>query len=552
MSSIFGILNTGRQGLIAQQAALSITGNNIANVNTAGYSRQRANLSSINTGGVKLTGIERLRDDFLVARLRETNAQVAGSDSLATNLAHMESLMGDTEDSGIPKSIRDFFSALNDLTLNPSGTTERGSVRSQALQLTSTLGSLANQFQQVRKQLDLQVTQTADRVNSLTSQIDQINQQIGDLGTNAADAQRSDINQMYDERDKLVDELSSIIPIKVIKDQSGAITVFGSNEVLVEGGNQRQLVAVVDEANDGYHTLALQDSSGNVRPLSQPVTDGSLGALLQARDGYGKDALDQINRLSAQLIRDVNVQHRAGVGLDGVSGRDFFQGLSVTAAPGLPHKGGASVSTTAVTDDTALTFDDYEIRFTSGSQFDVVDKTTGSTLSSNNAYTSGGAIDFAGMRVTLADGASGPAAGDVFKVNAYDGTAERMGLSAAVSASVQAIAAGQSTASGDNSNALALAGLRDRATMGNPPSQSFESFFDTARLQLSMAAESAQESKTNEGITQQQISGMADAVSGVSVDDEAINIIQFQRAFEASGRVIKVADELLQSLLNII
>lgn len=549
--SMLSILNTGRMGLIANQTALSVTGNNISNVNTTGYTRQRADFQTVSGGGVNVINIDRLRDDFLGSRLQDANTEVGGNTLRADNLKAIESLMDETDDSGLSQDIQNFFSAMQDLTLNPSGTTERDMVRSRAQQLATSLAGLASQLTQSRQQLDQQLTQGVTRVNTLTTGIAKLNQQISELGGQSA-TQSADRNQMLDQRDRLVNELSGFMPVKVLKNENGMLTVFGSGELLVEGSRQRPLVTVADPANGNLAAVAIKNENGTLTSLMGKLKKGSLGATLQVRDGDAAQALGQVNRLAAELARSVNVQHRAGTGLDGSTGQDFFSGLTTTTASAWQNKGGATVSASAITDESQLTFDDYQIRFTAAGQFDVLNASTGATVSSGNAYTPGAAIALPGMTLTLDNKTGAPAAGDSFTINAYDGTAGRLALSAAVATDPRALAAGQSTAAGDNQNATALAGLGNKSVLGNPPSMTFEDYYHQARGTLSIAAQSAETARSNGDITQQQIQGMVDAVSGVSVDEEATKIIQFQRGFQAASRIVSTTDELMQSLISML
>jgi len=550
MSSLFSILNTGRQGILAQQVALSVTSNNIANVNTPGYSKETADLESLVTGGVSVASVQRLNDDFLSGRLRNANAEYGASSTLATNLQSIESALGDSTDTGLSTDLGNFFSALQDLSQQPADSANRESLRSSAQQLSTSFASLSSQLGAIRGQLDDQVVQSVNQVNTLTSQIAALNGQITNLGGTAAQAQHPEMNQMLDSRALLLDQLSQIVPVKAVANPNGSMTVFVAGQVLIDGARQQKLSTVVSQANGGCHEVVTQDCAGNNVSLDSTLSSGTLGGLLQARDTYAKDAQDQADRISAQLIQKFNIQHRAGTGLDGVSGRDFFSGLSAQAMPAWNNKGGVSVGSATITDDTQLTFDDYEVRFTSAGQFNVVDTTSGNTVSSNNAYVPGGSIDIAGMRLVLNNGSGAPAAGDVIAINSYAGTAGRMDLSAAVKASTGAIAAGQTSAAGDNTNALKLADLGRLATMGQPPSQTFQATFDAARLLVSTASQNAQSRETDSQTTQSQIQALADSVSGVSVDEETTNILQFQRGFQASSQLISVTDQLMQSLLT--
>ena len=550
MSSIFGTLNIGRQGLFVQQAGLNTVGQNIANVNTPGYSRQRVIMEPSSAGGVLLTGVERLRDEYLNAQLLDNNTRLEGQSSTALNLQHVEAILGGDEQTGVSQTIRDFFNALQDLSLKPSGSTEHQAVVSRTRQMTSTFSSVTEQLRQMRTQLDRQVTQQVDRINSLTESIAKLNERLVDTG--AAGTNTSANNELLDHRDQLIDELSGIVPVKVIRNSDSTSVVFVAGQAVVEGINRREFMAVANPSNDGYHELALKGTTGEAVRINKQPAEGSLGALIEARDTQIKSALDNLDRLAAQMIRDLNAQHRDGVGLDNIGNRDLLAGLQATATAAWLNDGGAAVDSTAILDESLLTFDDYEIEFTAADRYRVVDKTTGVELSNNNPYVSGGPIDFAGMRVVLSDDTGAPAAGDVFTVNAYAKSTDRMDLSSAVAGDIRAIAAGLTDAPGDNRNVLNLIALQDASVMGNPPNQNFESFYDNIRLELSLAVEGAQNNYTDEQIMQQQLQSMVESVSGVSIDEEAIDIIKFQRAFEASGRMISVTDELLQSLLRLV
>jgi flagellar hook-associated protein 1 FlgK len=551
MSSIFGILNIGRSGIFANQTALAVTGNNIANVNTDGYSRQIAQFQSLSLGGAKIAGIDRVTDQFLVTRLREIIGRLGARQTLSTQLGQMESALGDADHSTISQGMSDLFSAMQDLSGAPSGSTEREALRSRARQLAFSLNSTAQQLRQLRSQIDQQVAQQVERVNTLADSVASLNRKILSMTGTPGEAQ-SDVNQLLDERDRLIDELSTLVPTRTIEDPSGQLTVFVGGELLVEGIHTRKLQLRVSEANEAMSDVVIADVAGRLKNMNTVLTEGSLGALIESRDGYARDLGRQIDQLAASLVRDFNVQHRQGVGLDGVGGRDFFTGLAVSAAPAGSNSGGAGVNSTVVLDDTQLTFQDYEIRFTDSATYDIVNATTGATVAAGQPYAPGAAIDFEGMRVVISNVSGAPAAGDVFAVNSYGGTTGRMDLSAAVAADAGAIAAGMTSDPGDNRNALALAALQQATTMGVPPSQNFEAYFDSVRLRHAMATETARQAQSEETISLQQAQAMRESVSGVSMDEEATHIIQYQRAFEASSRVIRVTDELLTTLLQMV
>lgn len=553
MGSIFSLLNTSRLGLYAQQTAMSVTGNNIANVNTPGYSRQRVVMDSLAQGGVLVKGVERLRDGFLTSRLRDSNGRLAASQTMSLNMQQIEAALDETEDNGLSKSMRDFFNALHDLTLRPDGSTEREKVRSQSLQMIDQFRSLNTQLSQIRQQIDGQIVQQVNQVNEYLSQLAELNSQIMQQGgLNRQSVAEPGVNELMDRRDQILNELSKLVPVRTVETTSQGISVFVGEKIVLEGAAVKKFEAPVDLSNDGMRRVIIRGVSGEIIPMGKQLHSGSLGALIQTRDEQARMALDSIDRLAARMIQQFNLQHRVGTGLDGLGNRDFFGGLEAEAIPDLANAGGTKVDSAAILDMTQLTQDDYELRFTDPATFDIVNTSTGAVVSAGNAYTSGAAIDFDGLRVVVSNDTGAPAAGDVIHVNGYRQSATRIGLSGDVAGNLDAIAAGLSSASGDNRNLLVLADLGNTAQMGNPPNQTFEEYYDAARLRQAMATATIQQTEADEVIAQQQVEALVSGVSGVSLDEEATNIIQFQRAYEASSRVIRATDELLQALLGMI
>jgi flagellar hook-associated protein 1 FlgK len=549
--SLFGILNTARTGLFAQQAGMNVTGNNIANANTPGYTRQRAVFGSIATGGVELRGSQRLRDEYVTARLLGSNARLAGRESSSINLSQIESVMGETQSSGLSKSLQQFFNSLQSLSQKPGGVAEREEVRSSTSQLATAFGYVTGQLRQIRGQIDQQVAYEVEKVNDLTARIVELNAKIGTSSGDGSGIGDATLNDLLDQRDRLLTELSEVVPLRTITARNGTLTIFMGEQVLVEGNARRTLSLRVDPINEGLHDVIL-DGLGGGLPLKGKLKEGKLAALIDVRDNEAGKALREVERLAGQLVRDFNVIHRAGTGLDNVTGRDFFTGLAASATRSADNKGGTAATAASIFDDTALTFSDYEIRFTGPAQFDVINTSTGVAVSTGNAYVSGANIDFDGLRVVIGNDTGAPAAGDVYQVNSYTGIGNRIDMDPAISGDLQAIAAGLTSAPGDNENALQLIALRDQATMGQPASQTYEAFYDSLRVRNAMTTAAAHQALADEEIANHQLITMADGLSGVSLDEEATHLIEYQRAFQAASRVISVTDELMQSLLQMV
>lgn len=548
MSNLFGLSNIGLLGIKAHQRALTLTGSNIANVNTPGYSRRQAVFGAELNGGVRILGIQRLGDHFLDTRLRESNGRLGGRQAAAQGLQLLENAIQEGDNSGVSYALQNFFNALQDLTLQPGGAAERQALRARAEGLLSTLRSTAGSVQNLRVQTDQQLRQEIDRVNTLTASLAEINDRIIDQAGHG-----ENLHNLLDQRDQLISEISAALPVNVLENENGTVTLLAEGGLtLVEQNHAHRLRAVDDPSDHGFAHVGIEGIGGSTTIVDSRLSEGTLAGLLSARDGEMLDTQKRIERLTAELIRNFNGQHRQGTGLDGVSGRDFFSGLAVTATTALGNSGGATIGSTSIFDQAALTTDDYEIRFTAANTFDIVNATTGQTVSAGNAYTSGAAITFDGMSVVISNATGAPNVGDRFHVNAYAGTTNRAGLSPAVQSNTDAIAAGLSDDRGDNRNALELAALRDLAFLGEGGDLTFEGYYNLARTSVGQAAQTAIHRLSEEEAANFQIKELADAARAVSMDEEAANLVQYQRAFEASSRVIRMSDELMQTILNFI
>ena len=552
--SFNSILNTGRQGLYASQSGLTIAGQNIANVNTPGYTRQRLVQASQATGGVTVLGTERLGNSFYSARLMGSTAQLGSSQTQSTNLQQIESILGSTADTGLSASITQFFDALQDLSGNPGGTNERNILSQRSQSMMANFAATGSQLRDLRTQLDGEIRGQVDRVNQLTSELTDLNRQLTGVSTMTLDSiSNPGVNNLQDRRDQVISELSTYLNISTVQSDNSSFLLYAGGKLLVEGTNSYKLQAIADPSNDGLAQIVIDAPGQPSLVTNGNYPGGTLGGLLQSRDVHAGTALDEIDRLAAGLVLSLNSVHSQGVGLlDGVS-RDLFAGLQITSNGSSRNTGTASVTGNTVLDPTQLSLDDFQIRFTSTTSYQVINTTTGATVATA-PYTTGGSIDFAGMRVNIS---GAPAAGDTFSVNVYSGSATSMSLTgdiqnnAAHIAAGFALGAGQPSAAGDNRNLLSLLDLRGagQATLGG---ETFEGYLSATRLRVATAAGQMSSQAEQDGVSQNQVQGMLDSASAVSLDEEAVGILQYQRAFEASSRVISSADELMQTLLQML
>jgi flagellar hook-associated protein FlgK len=183
--------------------------------------------------------------------------------------------------------------------------------------------------------------------------------------------------------------------------------------------------------------------------------------------------------------------------------------------------------------------------------YDIVDTTTNTVLSAGNAYNPGAAIVFDGLSITLDNATGPPVDGDALRVNTYDGMAARMDLSADVAGSLQAIAAGLTSEPGDNRNALDLAGLQSQRLLDGGTA-TFGDAYNALVTSVGIASQQAERESDNQQLVVDQVTSLIDSVSGVSLDEEATFLIQFERAFQASSRVITTVDEMLRTIVGMV
>ncbi|MEK7306990.1 MAG: flagellar basal body rod C-terminal domain-containing protein, partial [Nitrospirota bacterium] len=257
----------------------------------------------------------------------------------------------------------------------------------------------------------------------------------------------------------------------------------------------------------------------------------------------------KLDLLAASITNEVNILHSAGYGLDSTTGNAFFSPLTTTTGQLSANIGGASIDSGTILDFSVLSLDDYEVRFTSPSSFDIVNTTDNTTVSTGNIYTSGGNIDFDGIRVVITDNTGAPAAGDIFTISVADGHAGRMSV---LLSDPNKVAAAQDPASlpGDNRNALALAQLQDSQVLNNSTT-TFSSFYSGIVEEAGVISSQNSRALSAQRFVAEQLDARREEVSGVSLDEEMVNLIKFQRGFEAAARLITTADEMFQTILDL-
>jgi len=547
-SNIFSILNTAKAGLLSQQLGIEVVGHNIANVQTEGFTRQEVNFSTARprqTGlgllgtGVRVDSITRNFDKFLFNQILGEGSSTGNFGVRSDLFKTIEILFNTTTGRNLSGDLDDLFLAFDDLAINPSGLAERTTVVANAETLTSNFNLLGKNLFQERINADLSVNDTVSEINFLLDEIASLNSSIHSIETGLSPA-----NDLRDKRDMAVLDLSKKLDIKIIDTRNNQVSITLANGTpLVIGLNTFQLSTTPGPDNKGFKDILISDGASGTTNITNQLEGGELRGLIDVRDVELVDFIDQVDRLAASLITEFNAIHQLGVGLDGSTGINFFTPLTPTVNPSSLNTGTGVVTMTNASPSTVLV-DKFQMQFTSATDFDLINLTTGVNTGSFT-FVPGTAFNVAGGLSVTITGA--PDAGDIVNISVSENAAFAMSVASAVLADTDKIAAGLSTTT-DGDNALALSNLQDKLVFGG--NTTFDGFFNSTVSLVGVRTRSA-----NDGLEQQdelmlELENQRQSVSGVSIDEEMINLIKFQQAFEASARMITVVEEMFDVLQN--
>lgn len=459
MPNISRILGIARRALQAHQSAMNVASNNIANVNTEGYSRRRIELSagrSIATpqgvlgSGVNIQGIERIRSSFIDQQLLNERPNFYQYEFKSTALNFIEDIFGEPSDFGLTRNMEDFFDSFHDLANDPESATARILVREKAVNLKNGFKRINRQLTDYRQQLNTELGQKVKEVNRLTTQIANLNEKIvsEEVGGDSA-------NDLRDKRSLLLDKLSKLVDVKTIENASGGINVIvGGRHLVVD--TQAQELALSVESATAIGPKVVFKNGGQVAG----ITNGSIKGILDIRDTQVADYLDQLDKLAVNIAQKINTIHSTGYNLDGITGTDLFD---------------ANVT---------------------------------------------GAADFE--------------------------------LNPAIIADANLIAASDAlNEPGNNNIALSLANLQGSLVM-NDGDFTFSDFYNSLISSIGSQAQGSNFFRDSFAITVEKLEYNRESVSGVSLDEEMVNLIEAQQAFTAASRIVTTVDEMMQTILNMV
>jgi len=563
-TNIFSALSSAKLGLLAQQLAIEVTGQNIANVETEGYSRQdvtfEANtprhaikygsMHQIGTG-VRVAGIERAHDQFLFEQIMDEGDLTGSTEVKKDIFEQLEVLFNEGSGRSLNDALSSFFASIHDLATNARGLPERANLVSKAEHLASTFNQTGKQLFTIQRNIDATIETEVVEINSLTTQIGKLNESIH---ANEPASQYK-ANDLRDNRDRLVKELSKKIDIQLIEESDNQISLtLKDGTALVLKDRVFKLSTSLNGDNDSFKDVNIEYGSG-LKNITSTITGGELRGYLDMRDTEVESILDKMNILSASFIQEFNGIHRAGFGIDGSSGLDFFSALDVTVDHDVDNTGTAVVSITNAS-PTTVSVDEYEITFTgtntAGIESFTLNNLTTNASSGTFTFTTGSTFNIKdGFAVTISGAA---VSGDKVTFSVSEDAASGMSVSSTITANTRKIAAGTTT-NGDGANALLMADLQNTLSFNSVTwsgsgsgSYTFDEYYNAVVSTIGIESFSAQATlRQQEGIML-QLNSRRESISGVSIDEEMIKMIKFQQAYNASARMISVVDEMLDAL----
>lgn len=442
----------------ANQLGINVTGQNIANVNTPGYTRQTVQLSeakavgfsksAIGTG-VTIDGVKAFRDQFVESRI-QTETGIAGKLAAKRDaLSAVETALQGTESSGLQNSINGFFGAFRDLETNPASVPLRAVAAQKGSALASSFQSTRSSLEDIRRGVDTSIRSTVDETNSLTQRIADLNAQI-----RTADGSGVNASALRDQRGELLNRVSQLTGARSIENADGTVDVtIGEGRSLVSGDKAFQIEA---QGVPPYGLAALT-IGGQPAVFDEGALRGFQDAITEINT-----QITNLDGLAAEVVNRVNSLHTGGTDLDGNAGVNFFD---------------ASVPVTAA------------------------------NIKLNPDIT-------ANPRLVVASALTQP---------------------------------GQT---GTTAGAIANL-LSDPTSTVGTKTGSFNSIFNSMLTETGEKVASVKNSLETQTAIISQVTAQRESISGVSLDEEAINLLQYQKGFEAAARFLKVADEMTQTILSL-
>ena len=462
MPNIIGLLDLGRSSLLAQEKAIAVTGHNIANANTPGFSRQQIRLSANapvygapgQAGtGVRAVEIARVYDRFVNVQLNNEHQLLGRWQAQENALRRVDMAFDEASGTSLNQAMSEFWGAWQSLSNQPDSYTVREQLLARSDYLAATFRKISSDLTRQQDDMDANISAAVEEVNRIVSEVGDLNFKITDI-----EGENQNANDLRDRRDVLLNELSGWIDFHAYENDVGRLSVsVADGRPLVDGPLTWSLTAA--DSGTGHMDVFWVDQDGNQSNITTDIAGGQLMGWLHARDGVITDIASRLDDLAGTIITEVNRVHTGGFDRNGVAGIDLFAGS--TAA-------------------------DIQINL---------------AISNDSSLIA----------------ASGSAPG----------------------------------APGDNSNAIAMANLQQGLLMGGGTS-TFDDHYNALVSDVGSQVKLAADYRQHQESMAASLENYRQSISGVSLDEEMLNLIKFQYGYDAAAKLITTVDRMMETMMNML
>jgi flagellar hook-associated protein 1 len=572
VSSPFFGLDIGASALRSAQQLLDTASHNVANANTPGYSRQRVSLVAAppytypafnRTGlpgqigaGVNVTAITRVRDNFLDLQVQAQAGLQGEWDTRQQELAKIEAIFPEPSDSGLGDSVSKYWNAWQDVAADPTSTATRSALVEQSASLATDINRDSTQLKMIATGIDSEVTDKVQSINDLATQIASLNGQIQRVLVTGDQP-----NDLMDQRNQLLQQLSAIVPATVVTRTDGTMSVLVGGTDLVSGIYARQVKVEMD--SNGHAQPVWPDGS------SMSLPTGALKSLLTVRDSDLAGYQDQLNSLAKGIADATNAIQQRGTDATGAAGQPLFtyhpgneagtlavnqavaadpRLIAAGASSGTPGDGSVAGLIADLRNATSYAAGIAGTDVVGGSDLTTNGTAHLMTIAAGKATAQTWTFSGSGNTLTLtgADGTNQTitvpdmAAGSTSVLN-FDQLGISLTISAPTNTKAGADLVTDLTTGGHNTLVT--------ASLYTPP-QTTSDFYGGLVGKIGTASSQAIEMSKNQQLVVDQLNQRVEQTSGVSLDEEATDMIRFQHAYQAAARVITTMDEMLNTLIN--
>jgi flagellar hook-associated protein 1 len=625
VSNVYGIDVSALQ---AFQQAIAVTSNNVANASTPGYDEESINLSAaapLTTGsdsvggGVVVSGVSRAYSQAATTQLNNSQSSLGQLNALQNYTSQIDNLFGTTA-GGLSTALQTYYSGWSNVANDPTSTAARQALIGDAQGLASNLNTTSTQLNAMNSDVNTRISADVQQINSIGASIATLNQQIV-TSTAAAGGQAP--NDLLDQRDQLVSNLSSLVGVTTTTDSNGALNVFvGNGQPLVLQSVTTTLTTVPNQFNASQLEVSSSSSDGN--SISSSITSGDLGGLLAARTQVIDPALNQLGQVATALTQTANTQQASGLDLSGQAGANLFS-VGAPQATASSKNTDATTASVSIANVGALTADNYVLAYQGGA-YSLTDTSTGANVALTGAGTNANPLTADGLSIVLS---ATPANGDQFLIQPTAQAAGTLSVTltdpsdiaaaGAVATSAADTNTGQATigaatvvdptnanllaattiaftspttysvngagnyaytsgsnitlngwqtqisgtpatgdvftvqsnatGTGDNTNALASANQQTQGVLSNGTT-SISGAVSALITGLGSQASQVNTAQAAQTAVNTQAQTNVTSVSGVNLDQEAANLLQWQQAYQASAQALTIANSLFTTLID--